>query len=301
MRYVRSRILPTKAAQLMIQTGVKWQQDDCSSMAAALSYYALFSLFPILLILLSVGSRWLAPGSEAFQLMQTTITRSLPPEAYTVVKGTIVVLTENSTGAGIIGFGLLLYAASTVFAVLNRFVQKLWRVNNQTSIQETVLSFVLNKVLSFLLVLSTTLFLFTSLISHITIQFILKLVETFKATFAFIHIDELQLTEGLQFGSSFLTIAIACCILFKLLPSTRVAWQDTWLGALLSALLLVGLQRLAGESVISIGSRYLSYGVIGGVMILLLWLYLTCQIFLMGCEFSYVYAHLFGSRRNLGS
>lgn len=298
IHYCRSRVLPAKPVQLMIRTGLRWQQDDCSNMAASLSYYALFSLFPILLLLLSIVSKWLEPGSDAFEMMRVAIEQSLPTEVYEVIKATIVALNDSRTGAGIIGFGLLLYSASTVFAVLNNFVQKIWRVNTQNSLQETVFTFVFNKLLSFLLVLATTLLLFASLISNIGIQFILRLVETFQATFAFVQVDELQVTKGLQFGSSLLILAIVYWILFKILPSTRVAWQDTWLGALLSAFLLVGLQRLATDSVISIGSRYLSYGLIGGVMILLLWLYLTCQIFLVGCEFSYVYAHLFGSRRH---
>jgi len=68
MQYVRDRILPAKPVQLLIQTGLKWQQDSCSNMAAALSYYALFSLFPILLILLSIASHWIEPGSDAFNL-----------------------------------------------------------------------------------------------------------------------------------------------------------------------------------------------------------------------------------------
>jgi membrane protein len=84
------------------------------------------------------------------------------------------------------------------------------------------------------------------------------------------------------------------------LPSIHVAWGDVWISALFVALLLVGLQQLVSNSVISIGSHFLSYGVIGAVMILLLWIFLTCQIFLFGCVFSYVYAHLFGSRRRQG-
>ncbi|WP_019501451.1 YihY/virulence factor BrkB family protein [Pseudanabaena sp. PCC 6802] len=298
-QYFRDRILPTKPVQLLIQTGLKWHQDDCSSMAAALSYYALFSLFPILLVLLSILGQWIEPGSATFELIRKNVESSLPAEVYKTIEGTIAALRESRTGAGIIGFGLLLYSASTVFAALNNFVQKIWRVSGQDSIRGTVISFALNQLLSFLLVFGTTSLLFASLISDIAIQCVLKLVATFRETFAFVHVDELEVTRGLQVGSSLSILAIACCILFKILPSTRAAWQDTWLGALLSAGLLVGLLRLAGDSIISIGGHYLSYGVIGGAMILLLWLYLTCQIFLFGCEFSYTYAHLFGSRRNL--
>jgi membrane protein len=92
-------------------------------------------------------------------------------------------------------------------------------------------------------------------------------------------------------------LGLATAILFKVLPKVPVSWRDVWLGALLTAFLLVGIQQLASTSVVSIGGRYLSYGVIGSVMVLLVWIFMVCQIFLLGCEFSYVYAHLFGSRR----
>lgn len=300
IQYIRSHLLPAKPIQLLIRTGLKWQQDDCSNMAAALSYYALFSLFPILLVVLSIIGAWIKPGTAAFQQLQEAVAQLVPSEVNAIVKGTITALNQSSTGAGIIGFGLLLYSASTVFGVLNASVQKIWQTNNQReSIKHTVFSFVLNKLLAFLLILGTTFLLLASLLSNIAIQTILGLVSTFKETFSFAEVDELQVADGLRFGSSLLILAIVACILFKILPSTRVTWGDTWLGALLSALLLVGLQQLASNSVISIGSRYLSYGVIGSAMILLLWLYLTCQIFLLGCEFSYNYAHLYGSRRTV--
>ncbi|WP_026734891.1 YihY/virulence factor BrkB family protein [Fischerella sp. PCC 9605] len=301
IRYIRSTILPSKPAQLLIQTGLKWNQDNCSGMAAALSYYALFSLFPILLVILSVIGSLIEPNTEAFQYIKEVVQRYLPPEVHDLVKATVTTLNQNSTGAGIIGFGLLLSSGSTVFAVLRSAVNKIWRSNTpgseSESIRRTVLSFVLNQLLAFLLVLGTALLLLTSLISNIAIKTILNLVATFRETFSFIQVDELLLSKGLQVGSSFLILALAVCILFKILPSVYVGWRDVWLGALLTALLLMGLQQLVSNSIITIGSHFLSYGVIGSVMILLLWIYLTCEIFFVGCEFSYVYTHLFGSRR----
>ena len=150
----------------------------------------------------------------------------------------------------------------------------------------------------FLLVLGSSLLLLASLIANIVIKTILALIANFQTTFAWIQIDELQLTRGLQASSSLLILALVACILFKILPSVHVAWQDVWLSALLTATLMVGLQQLVSNSVITIGSHFLSYGVIGSVMILMLWIFLTFQIFLFGCVLSYVYAHLFGSRRH---
>ncbi|MBE9200498.1 MULTISPECIES: YihY/virulence factor BrkB family protein [unclassified Nodularia (in: cyanobacteria)] len=298
IRFIRDTILPSKATQLLLQTGQKWNQDNCSGMAAALSYHALFSLFPILLVILSIIGSLIEPNTEAFQNMTAVIERYLPPEVHDLVKGTIISLNQSSAGAGIVGFGLLLFTASTVFSVLSSSVNRIWRSPNpaHTSIRKTVLSFVVEKIWAFLLVLGTGLLLLSSLISNIVIKTILGLVANFRQTFSFIQVDELQLAKGLQGGSSFLILAVTACILFKILPSVYVRWVDVWLGAVITALLLAGLQQLVSNSVITIGSHFLSYGVIGSVMILLTWIYLACCIFLFGCEFSYVYAHLFGSR-----
>ncbi|MBF2075296.1 MAG: YihY/virulence factor BrkB family protein [Synechococcales cyanobacterium C42_A2020_086] len=299
--YVRSTLLPSKPVQLLFKTGMKWGQDGCPQMAAALSYFALFSLFPMLLVIASILGSLIGPNTDAFIFLRGAIERFLPPEVHDLVEGTLLALYENSVGAGLIGFGFLLWTSSAVFGILRHSVNRIWRspvwAGENGSVHQTVLVFVLNKLFSFLLVLGTALLLLTSLLSNIVIRTILELVANFQDTFAFIQVDELQLTRGLQLSSSFLILGIATGVLFKILPSARVCWGDVWLGALITTLLLVGLQQLVSNSVITIGARFLSYGVIGSVMILMLWIFLTCQIFLLGCVFSYVYAYSFGSRR----
>lgn len=299
--YIRSRILPSKPAQLLIRAGIKWEHDNCSSMAAALSYHAIFSLFPMLLVILSVVGSLIGPSTEAFEVIKEGMQRFLPTEVHALVKDTVIALNKNSVGAGIIGFGLLLFSASAVFSVLRNSVNRIWRSPNRASESRSVLKpvilFFANQLLAFLLVFGTALLLLTSLITNILIKLILKLVTNFQEIFSFQPVDKLELSNGLQVGSSFLILALAICILFKLLPSVYVGWQDVWLSALLTALLIVGLQQLVSNSVITVGSHFLSYGVIGSVMILMLWIFMTCQIFLLGSVLSYVYAHLFGSRR----
>ncbi|MBN8559971.1 YihY/virulence factor BrkB family protein [Leptolyngbya boryana CZ1] len=301
LHYLRSNILPSKPAQLLIRTGMKWNHDNCPGMAASLSYFALFSLFPMLLVLLSVIGSWVQPGTEAFQQIQAAGQRFLPPEVHGLVRNTLLALYRNSAGAGIIGFGVLLWTASSVFEILRASVNKIWRSSNRSpessSVPKIVLFFIVNKLFSFLLMMGAGLLLLSSLITSIAIKAILQLVSTFQATFAFLQIDESQLSQGLQTGSAFFILALATCVLFKILPSVRVAWQDVWLGALLTTAGLVGLQQLVSNSVISLGAAFLSYGVIGSVMILMLWIFLTFQIVLFGCVFTYVYAHLFGSRQ----
>ncbi|OKH37815.1 ribonuclease BN [[Phormidium ambiguum] IAM M-71] len=302
IQYIRSNILPSKPAQLLIQTGMKWDQDNGPGMAASLSYFALFSLFPMLLVLLSILGSFIGPNTDAFQSIQDVVERFLPPEVHDLIKDTVLALNENSVGAGIIGFIILLWTASSVFAILRSSVNKIWqspsRASETGSVPQMVLFFIANKLFSFLLVLGTAFLLLSSLMANIIIKTILKLVASFQEAFAFLKIDELQLNNSLQTSSSFLILALAICILYKILPAVYVSWRDIWLASLITTSLLIGLQQLVSNSVISIGSHFLSYGVIGSVMILLLWIFLTCQIFLFGCVFSYVYAHIFGTRRN---
>ncbi len=299
--YLRTQVLPSKPAQLLIQTWLKWDRDNVPGMAAALSYYALFSLFPLLLVVLSVIGALVGPNTEVFEAIEAVIVRYLPSEVHDLIKDTIVSLNENSVGAGLIGFGILLFAASTIFAILKRSVNRIWeapsRVSEAGSPARMALFFVVNKLSAFVLVLATALLLLASLLSEIVIKIILTLVNTFQETFDFLTIDEVILSKTLEAGWSFLALGFAIAGLFRILPSIKLSWRDIWPGALLTTLLLAGLQWLVSNSVISLGSRVVSYGVIGSVMILMLWIFLACQIFFAGCEFSFVYAHMFGTKR----
>jgi membrane protein len=300
--YIQTTLLPSKPVQLLIKTGLKWNRDNCSGMAASLSYYALFSLFPLLLTVLSTIGFLIGPNTQAFKSIQDGVERYLPPEVHELIKGTVVSLHQNSVGAGVIGFCLLLFSSSVIFGVLRSSVNCIWRsplqVSETGSIQKMLFFLIVNKLFSFLLVLGSALLLLASLVADIVIKAILELIATFRTTFWFMQVDELQLTKGLQISSSFFILFLVAFVLFKVLPSVYVGWQDVWLSATIAALLVAGLQQLVSNSVISIGSHFLSYGAIGSVMILMLWIFLTCQIFLFGCVLSYVYAYLFGSRRH---
>jgi membrane protein len=299
--YIQTTVLPSRPVQLLLKAGLKWDRDNCPGMAASLSYYALFSLFPLLLVILSVLGFFLGPNTEAYRSIAQAVQSYMPSEVHDLIKGTLVSLNENSVGAGIIGFSILLFTSSAIFGVLRASVNRIWqspsRVSEVGSPVKMALFFIVNKLFSFLLVLGSALLLLVSLLADIAVRVILELINTFKETFAFIKVDELQVAKGLQFGSSFLTLAIVACVLFKILPSVYVAWGDVWLSALVAAGLVAGLQFLVSNSIISIGSHFISYGVIGSVMILMLWIFLTFQIFLFGCVLSYIYAHLYGSRR----
>ena len=302
LNYVKNSLLPSKPVKLVFQTVLKWQKDKCLEMGAALAYYALFSLFPILLVLLSVVGVLLGPDTDSFAQIIDFVEGTLPPEALDIVKDTLLQLNQRSLRAGVVGFVLLFFTASSVFGALDRSVDRIWKAeeiaDEQAGIRSTAIAFLVKKLFAFGLVLSTAALLFISLLSNILIRVVLAVVMQLSDSVSFLQLDQLLIARALQTGSSVLTLSLAVLLLLRFLPSTRTPWRDIWPGALLTAGLLLALQQLVSNSVIEIGGQYQSYGVIGGVMILLLWIYFTCQIFFLGCEFAYVYAHLFGSRRH---
>jgi len=301
--YLRGRAIPSRPVQLIVQTVSKWDRDNCPGMAAALSYYALFSLFPLILVILSIVGAFIAPETDAFRYIQKLIVRDLPPAAYDMVVETIVALNENSVGTGIVGFTLLFFAASKLFIVLRQSVNRIWespaRLSEAGSIPKMVIFFILNKLVAYLLVLATALLLIVSFVASLFIRTVVKSVNHFQESVPLFHqLDELLLTWGLQVSTSVFILSVTLCTLFKLLPTVRPQWRDVWLGAIITAILLVGLQQFATGGVVSAFSKFLYFGVIGSVMILMLWIFLAFQIVFLGCEFSYAYAHLYGSRRS---
>lgn len=298
----RTLILSAKPFQLILYTFQKWQRDECPEMGAALSYYALFSLFPIFLVILSIAGFLLGPNTNLVNQALAYAQTALPPMAYQIFEDAVSHLNESSVGAGITGFALLFFTSSNVFRALDRSVDKIWNVHqekrNSPSFQASVITFLKDRLFAFSLVLSTSVLMLISLLSNIALKTVRDILENFNQLISFIDLNEVLILKDIQIAATFLLLSLVVGVLFKILPSTRVRWGDIWLGSLITVSLLIGLQQLISNSIISIGSRYQSYGLIGGVMVLLLWLYLTCQIFFVGNVFTYVYAHLYGSRRD---
>ncbi len=293
----------SKTVHLVVGTFMKWQSDRCIEMGAALSYYALFSLFPLFLVALSIAGSFLGPETNAVNDALIFVNQALPPEAAKVVEQTLEDLNESSVGAGIVGFGLLVFTASGIFGALTSSLDVIWKATPADSDHATwktgVWTLIRRRMFGLFLVFLTAVLLLVSLFANIAINLFLEMLKSFGDRISFIQldIDEVLLISSLQNLTLLIILFLVVMVLFKLLPATSIAWGDVWLGALITILLFFGLQQLIGNSVIQIGSRFRSYGVIGGVMVLLFWLYITCQIFFLGSTFTYVYAKIFGSRR----
>ena len=298
----KTRIIESKPVRLIIRVLLKWERDECSEMGAALAYHGIFSLFPLLLVILSIAGFFLGSDADVDNQLLKLAQSSLPPSAYDIFESTLLDLNQSSMGAGLISFLLLLFTASKFFSALDHFVNKIWQVqtsqHTHNNLLESALNFLQSKLSeSFWLVLGTALVMLLSLLSDIALQVILKIAEDFNQSFDSVQIYSPWLLNRLEQWIIFLLLSLAIAVLFKMLPLTQVAWGDVWLGALFTAALFMLLKYLVSNSIIELGSKFLGYGVVGSVMLLLLWIYLVCQLFLLGSQFTYVYTHLFGSRR----
>ena len=304
VHFLKGRILQmirSQTSRLLLRTSLKWQRDNCMDMGAALAYYALFSLIPTVLVILSIFGFLVGPKTYIHNQILLLAQEALPPEANQIVGDVLLRLNQDSVGVGVVGFLLILVAASSFFTALDRAFDTIWGTSSipsaNSGLNKVAIAFVKRKVFSFMLVLGSGGLLLISLISNIIIRILLRLIKEFSDQFSLIKIDTFTTLQLLQLTSSFLILTLVLMVLFKTLPSVQVTWGDVWLGALITATLFLIVQNLVSRSVISFGSQFNSYGVVGGVMILMLWIYFTSQIFFWGGEFTYVYSQMLGSRR----
>lgn len=295
-------LLAARPVQLLIRTGQKWQKDACLEMGASMAYFAVFSLFPLVLVILSVFGFFVGPTSQFYDRILAFVEEGLPPAAADIVANTLTTLNAQSRNASIIGFGTLLLSASAIFGALDRAFDRIWEVsteaNGNSNILGAVLTAVWRKAFSFLLVLGCGGLVLLSMLSDLAIGIAVAVLQRISAEIEFIQLDTAGLIAQLQVLVSFLVLALVLMILYRVLPSSKVYWSDVWLGGLLAAGLMILLQQLVSASVVSVGANFQSYGVIGGVMVLMLWIFLTSQLLFIGAELSFAYAHLYGSRRS---
>jgi len=266
----------------------KWQRDDCGTIAASLSYFALFSLFPLILVTLSIVGFVIDPREYGVQ--QQILAFAGSDQVRDLITQTLEDLSENRTATGLIGFVTLLMAASGIFGALDRAFDVIWEVDaddqpKRSGIVATVMNVVQQRLLAFGLVLGCALLILLSVLSSVAVTAI-------SAYTAWLPGQGLLLTVA-QFAIAALLLTLALTAIYKVLPSRPVAWGDVWIAALVAALLFAALQRLAG---FILGmTNYASYGAVGGVMTLMLYIYLTFQVLLLGGELSYAYACTYGT------
>jgi len=266
----------------------EWFHRRAGSKGAAVAFYTLFSMVPVLIQKISIAGAIFgekAAQGEIFNQLNALV----GPNGAEGIQ--LLLASAHNSPAGptatIIATILILIGATTVFSELKDSLDELWQV--PPARQSGLVIFIRTRLLSFGLILVLAFLLLVSLVVSAILQLLQNYWSGIWSSIAFVVAPVTQIF-------SFLVITCLFASIFKLLPNIKIAWRDVWIGALGTAALFVLGKYLIGVYLGNSGVAS-SYGAAGSVIALLLWVYYSAQIFFFGAEFTRQYALWYGSLR----
>jgi membrane protein len=266
-----------------------WSDDYAPSMGAALSYYTLFSIAPLLLIAISVAGLVFGPDAARGEIFDQLKDLMGADGAQAVER---LLQNVNRPREGMIGTitgaAVLLLGAASVFNELQNDLDRIWRVPEQAK-AGGLWNLLRTRLLSFGMVLGVAFLLMVSLVMSAGLAALGKWwAPAFAGWQALAHFVDLAI--------SFSLITLVFGMIYKIMPRARIRWRDVWIGAAVtSALFAIGKFAIGlylGRA--GVGS---AFGAAGSLVVVMVWVYYSAQIFLLGAEFTRAYAHAHGSRQ----
>jgi membrane protein len=265
----------------------EWIESEPFELAAALSYYTLFSLAPLLIIAISVAG--FAFGREAAQnQIVETLKGFVGEDSATAVQGMIQAASDKpktgmvSTAIGVIA---LLFGAGGVVGQLQTSLNKIWKVTPKAG--QGIWGFVRQRFFSFAMVLAIGFLLLVSLVVSAVLASLSGMLSGILGEgTAIAHIIDILVSFGF--------ISLLFALIYKYLPDVEMRWKDVWVGAVLTSLLFTVGKYLIGLYLGTSGVTS-AYGAAGSILTVLLWVYYSSLIFFFGAEFTKVYAKEYGS------
>jgi len=277
------------ATTLAKETVTRWTEDKASGLAAALAYYSLFSLAPLVLITVAVAG--LVFGQQAAEgQLYTQLAGLIGDAGAKAVQSIVANMHEQQSGgvvATIVGLATLVLGATGVFVQLQDSMNTIWKAKPPTT--NGLVEFLRVRLLSFSMVLGIGFLLLVSLILSAILAAVGEYLGLFLPGGAAVG-------QALNATVSLVVVTALFAMIYKLLPDTPVAWRDVWVGALLTSFLFT-LGKFAIGFYLAKASVASSYGAAGSVVILLVWVYYSSLILYLGAEFTHVYSMRHGSLR----
>jgi membrane protein len=271
--------------RLVKDAAFEWLEDKASRLGAALAYYTVFSIAPLLVIIIAIAG--FIFGREAVQRHIVAQIQDLVGEQGAVALQIMVqIASRPGTGilATILGIVMLIFGAIGLFGQLQDALNTIWEVEPKPG--RGILGFLRERFVSLSMVLGSAFLLLVSLVISTALSALGSLWGDWQTS---------VVGHAVSVIVSLIVITLLFAMIYRYLPDAKIAWKDVWLGAAITALLftvgkfLIGLY-LGHSSVSS------AYGAAGSLAVLLIWLYYAAQIFLYGAEFTKVYADKYGSR-----
>ncbi|MTI20327.1 YihY/virulence factor BrkB family protein [Fulvivirga sp. RKSG066] len=273
--------------KLFKATGKKFFEDDPMGYSASIAFYTIFSL-PAILIITMVIAGYFYEDQEVKQTIIDQIQRMFGSES----AGQVTKIMENASQsassiiAKIVGIGTLIFSATTVFMSLQNALNSIWKIKPKP--KKEVLGYIMNRVLSFAMVMSIGFLLLVSLVIDALIVIFNNMLEEWLSGVTF------YIISGINALVSLGIITLIFALIFKVLPDAKIKWRDVWVGAFVTTLLFALGKYLIGFylGASSVGN---AYGAAGSLVLLLVWVYYSCVILLFGAEFTFVYSRDIGS------
>jgi len=268
---------------LLKQTFSEWLEDKVPQLGAALAYYTVFSLAPLVLLLLAiVGFLFRNDPAGAWQKVTEQMSYFLDKSAIDVVQGIAQKASQPNKGvvATSIGILLALFGASGVFGQLQDALNTIWGVKTKPGVG--IMGFIRSRFLSFAMVAGVCFLLLVSLV----LESLLKSLS---------HYVQAMLPGGIVIALVVYSIfdlgvvVLLFASIFKFLPDVKIQWRDVWIGALMTAIFFA-VGKWALGLYLGSGAAASAYGAASSLITLLLWIYYSSQILLFGAEFTQVYA-----------
>jgi membrane protein len=269
----------------------EWQQDRASRLSAALAYYTIFSLAPVLIIVIAVTGLFWQQQAVHEQLM-SQIQGLVGVEGAKFISNMLTSASNPARGitATILGIITLIFGALGVFNELHNSLNIIWNVKEEEpkNFLESLKKTILDRFLSFTMILGIGFLLLVSLVISAGLSAVQNTLGNAFPLSEFIW-------QMINLVVSIGVITLLFALIYKVLPDAEIAWRDVWLGGFVTAVLfslgkfLIGLY-LGNSAVAS------SFGAAGSLVLLLVWIYYSAQILFFGAEFTQVYANNYGSK-----
>ena len=269
------------------QAVAAWSDDYAPSMGAALAYYTLFSIAPLLLIAISIAG--LVFGEDAARGQIYGELRDLMgDEGAAAVEALLKNVNQPGKGvvATIAGVVTLLIGAMTVFGELQNALDRIWRAPAPPG-GSGLLQLVRGRLLSFGMVFGIGFLVLVSLLASAALAALGKWWAPMFGGWS-------VLANAVDLVLGFAVVTAAFAMIYKVVPRVRIEWRDVWVGAAVTALLFT-LGRFAIGFYLGRATFASGFGAAASLVVLLVWMYYSAQIFLLGAEFAWIYAHAFGS------
>ena len=271
------------SVSLLKQTFSEWLEDQAPQLGAALAYYTVFSLAPLVLLLLAiVGFVFRKDPSGTWEKITEQMSYFLDKSAVEVIQGIAQTASHPSKSALATAIGILLalFGASGVFGQLQNALNTIWGVKAKPGLG--IAAFIRSRFLSFAMVAGVCFLLLVSLV----IESLLKSLSAYvQAMFP----GGIVIALVIYSIFDFVIVVLSFASIYKFLPDVKIKWRDVWIGALITTILFT-IGKWALGLYLGSGTAASAYGAASSLITLLLWIYYSSQILLFGAEFTQVYA-----------